>query len=390
MSLPDDYIVACEKRARRFMGQWTGTSGSLAADVMRLLKERKEIMASMDEINAGIREAVAARLAGTPADDPKLDGYKPHPLAGCKPAEAAAAAVLSDVWSAGCEACEGSPFVAKARTMEASSHATAAAEPVAREALDLPPEFLDRIKHLDIKPATPTAPAEFKVERIGATMSQEQLDAAWAAIKNRREEMMARIRGEAQPIRSEMVTPPGWEMKTLGPRIIGLTGPAGCGKNLVASMVPDAVVIQLADPIYAALSAILGIPDTVLRQRATKEKPIDWLGKSPRQLLQTLGTDWGRTLVAEDIWLRIARRRIAELAESGAAAVVIADVRFDNEARMVQEMGGEVWGVDRGPTAEVSPHVSEAGLSPGMVDRVIDNTGTPDQTRQRVLAILAG
>lgn len=365
------------------MGQWTGTSGSLAADVMRLLKERKEIMASMDEINAGIREAVAARLAGTPADDPKLDGYKPHPLAGCKPAEAAAAAVLSDVWSAGCEACEGSPFVAKARTMEASSHATAAAEPVAREALDLPPEFLDRIKHLDIKPATPTAPAEFKVERIGATMSQEQLDAAWAAIKNRREEMMARIRGEGEPIQTEVITPPQ------RPRIIGLAGPAGCGKNLVASLVPDAAVIQLADPIYAALSAILGIPDTVLRQRATKERPIDWLGKSPRQLLQTLGTDWGRTLVAEDIWLRIARRRIEELAASGVSTVVIADVRFDNESRMVQEMGGEVWGVDRGPTAEVSPHVSEAGLSPGMVDRVIDNTGTPDQTRANVAAILA-
>jgi hypothetical protein len=351
---------------------------------------KEQAVQSIDERNRTIREAVAARMAATPAGDPKLDGYKPHPLAGCKPAEAAAAAVLSDVWSAGCEGCEGSPFVAKARTMEASSQATAAAVPVAREDLDLPPEFLDRIKHLEIKPATPTAHAEFKVERIGATMSPQQLDAAWAAIKVRREEMMARIRGEGQPIASEMVTPPGWQMTRLGPRLIGLTGPAGCGKNLVASLVPDAAVIQLADPIYAALSAILGIPDTVLRQRATKEKPIDWLGKSPRQLLQTLGTDWGRTLVAEDIWLRIARRRIAELAESGAAAVVIADVRFDNEARMVQEMGGEVWGVDRGPTAEVSPHVSEAGLSPGMVDRVIDNTGTPDQTRQRVLAILAG
>jgi hypothetical protein len=383
MRLPDDYLVECEKRARRFMGQWTGTSGSLAADVMRLLKERKEIMASMDEINAGIREAVAARMAGTPADDQKLEGYKPHPLAGCKPAEAAAAAVLSDVWSSGCEACEGSPFVAKARTMEASSRATASAEPVAREALDMPPEFLDRIKHLDIKPATPTAPAEFKVERIGATMSQEQLDAAWAAIKNRREEMMARIRGEGEPIQTEVITPPQ------RPRIIGLAGPAGCGKTFVASLVPDAAVIQIADPIYAALSAILGIQDTVLRQRATKERPIDWLGKSPRQLLQTLGTDWGRTLVAEDIWLRIARRRIEELAASGVSTVVIADVRFDNEARMVQEMGGEVWGVDRGPTAGVSPHVSESGLSPGMVDRVIDNTGTPDQTRANVAAILA-
>lgn len=382
MRLPEAYIAECEQRARRFSGFWdAGTSGSLAADVIRLLKERRQLMATMEEINNGIRQAVAARMAATPAGDPKLDGYKPHPLAGCKPAEAAAAAVLSDVWSAGCEACEGSPFVAKARTMEASAQATAAAEPVAHDSIDLPPEFLNRIKHLDMKPATPTAPAEFKVERIGATMSPEQLDAAWAAIKVRREEMMARIRGE--PLETEVISP------TAGPRIIGLAGPAGCGKNLVASMVPDAVVIQLADPIYAALSAMLGIPDTVLRQRATKERPIDWLGKSPRQMLQTLGTDWGRTLVAEDIWLRIARRRIEELAASGVSTVVIADVRFDNEARMVQEMGGEVWGVDRGPTAGVSPHVSEAGLSPGMVDRVIDNTGTPDQTRANVAAILA-
>jgi dephospho-CoA kinase len=195
--------------------------------------------------------------------------------------------------------------------------------------------------------------------------------------------MLARMRGDAEPIQTEVITPPQ------RPRIIGLTGPAGCGKTFVASMVPDAVVIGLADPIYAALASILGIPETVLRQRATKERPIEWLGKSPRQLLQTLGTDWGRTLVAEDLWLRIARRRIEELAATGAGAVVIADVRFDNEAALVQEMGGEVWLVDRRPATEAAPHVSEAGLSPGLIDRVVDNTGTPEQTRANVAAILA-
>jgi hypothetical protein len=154
-------------------------------------------------------------------------------------------------------------------------------------------------------------------------------------------------------------------------------------------MVTDAVVVGLADPIYAALASILGIPETVLRQRSTKERPIEWLGKSPRQLLQTLGTDWGRTLVAEDLWLRIARRRIEELASTGAGAIVIADVRFDNEAAMVHEMGGEVWLVDRRPATEAAPHVSEAGISDGLIDRVIDNTGTPEQTRANVAAILA-
>jgi hypothetical protein len=42
--LPPDYIAQAEQDARRFSGAYTGTSGTLAAHVMRLLKERKEIM----------------------------------------------------------------------------------------------------------------------------------------------------------------------------------------------------------------------------------------------------------------------------------------------------------------------------------------------------------
>lgn len=33
------YLEDCRMRANRFMGQWTGTCGSLAADVRRLLWE---------------------------------------------------------------------------------------------------------------------------------------------------------------------------------------------------------------------------------------------------------------------------------------------------------------------------------------------------------------
>ena len=37
--LSDAYLQECEYRARRFSGAYTGTSGTLAADVMRLLAE---------------------------------------------------------------------------------------------------------------------------------------------------------------------------------------------------------------------------------------------------------------------------------------------------------------------------------------------------------------
>lgn len=37
--LSDAYLLECEMRARRFSGAYTGTSGTLAADVLRLLSE---------------------------------------------------------------------------------------------------------------------------------------------------------------------------------------------------------------------------------------------------------------------------------------------------------------------------------------------------------------
>lgn len=39
MSLSAEYLASAERRAKRFCGQWTGTAGSLAADVIRLIRE---------------------------------------------------------------------------------------------------------------------------------------------------------------------------------------------------------------------------------------------------------------------------------------------------------------------------------------------------------------
>ena len=42
--LTEDDLAHMEHRARRFQGAWTGTSGTLAADVVRLLQERKRLI----------------------------------------------------------------------------------------------------------------------------------------------------------------------------------------------------------------------------------------------------------------------------------------------------------------------------------------------------------
>jgi hypothetical protein len=74
--LTDDYIAEARQRAYRYQGQWTGTAGSLAADVARLIIERKRMqgtITNLEDTNSQLRAAVEARLAGG-----CCDGIKCH------------------------------------------------------------------------------------------------------------------------------------------------------------------------------------------------------------------------------------------------------------------------------------------------------------------------
>lgn len=167
--------------------------------------------------------------------------------------------------------------------------------------------------------------------------------------------------------------------------VIGMCGPAGAGKNTAADvlkLVGGYTPIALADPIYAGLSAMLGIPVDQLQDRGQKESPIDWLGESPRRLLQTLGTEWGRDTIRQDIWVTIGREKARRiLAEGG--RVVFTDVRFDDEAKMIRDdLGGEIWRVHRTPElpgvrldGTAAGHASESGISGSLVDVTLMNVG---------------
>lgn len=166
--------------------------------------------------------------------------------------------------------------------------------------------------------------------------------------------------------------------------LIGLCGAAGSGKNTVADHLQRRhgwIQFGFADPVYAAVSAATGIPVLRLRDREEKEKPIEWLGKSPRELLQTLGTEWGRNTVRDDIWVQIAMRQAAKCHQylRGAAGVAITDVRFENEVAAIKAAGGRIWRVTRGASSVVGDarqHSSEAGIPDILVDEIIANRGT--------------
>lgn len=176
--------------------------------------------------------------------------------------------------------------------------------------------------------------------------------------------------------------------------LIGLCGPAGAGKNTVADILAcegsgEFVLLAFADPIYQCISAITGLPASRLKDRTVKEQVISWLGRSPRQLLQSMGTDWGRDQVHPEIWIRITMERASRHMSLG-HRVVVTDVRFDNEAEAIVAAGGEVWRVIRPGwrclDVEAANHRSEAGVSDRLVSRTVENSGTLDDLKRSVAA----
>jgi hypothetical protein len=161
------------------------------------------------------------------------------------------------------------------------------------------------------------------------------------------------------------------------PRLVGITGRAGAGKDTLADFLVERcgyVKYSLATPLKLALNAAFGFTPEQWEDRAWKEQVIDWIGKSPRQLAQTLGTEWGRTHVAADIWLRCADRFI----EQADRPVVIADVRFANEAVLIHRHGGRLVKVSRPGVDGVAAHASENGVDDVFIHHWAANTSTPD------------
>jgi hypothetical protein len=58
--LTDAYLAECERDARRFQGAYTGTTGTLAAHVMRLLAELSDVKGQL----AVSRTRETSRAAG--------------------------------------------------------------------------------------------------------------------------------------------------------------------------------------------------------------------------------------------------------------------------------------------------------------------------------------
>lgn len=108
--------------------------------------------------------------------------------------------------------------------------------------------------------------------------------------------------------------------------------------------------------------------------------PAEEAFKSPRTILQRLGTEWGRK-VWDEVWLDAVRRTVAA---DLSARYVIPDCRFPNEAQYLKErLGADIFWVDAGARLAGRPedrHASEPRREHliGFCAGEIDNGRTPE------------
>jgi len=201
--------------------------------------------------------------------------------------------------------------------------------------------------------------------------------------------------------------------------IIGLIGFIGAGKGSVGDFLSTEFGYtqdSFAKPLKDAVAAIFGwdrqkLEGSTPESRAWREQPCEFWSKhfgytfTPRLALQLMGTEAGRNVFHQDLWV------ISLLNRSQGKNVVVTDVRFKNEVAAVHNADGLVirvrrgleplWyktallanGGDEGAIAQMGNHAvhqSEWDWIGSPVDYTIDNNGTLEDLRKKVTLVLQG
>ena len=161
--------------------------------------------------------------------------------------------------------------------------------------------------------------------------------------------------------------------------LIGIHGPLNGGKDTVAnylmSKVPNFRHYSFAGPLKQACVVMFGFTLEQLEDRTLKEQVDPFWGFTPRRAMQLLGTEFGRNMLRDDVWIKRAEReyfsnRSAEL------GTIITDVRFENEAAWIRAQSSslliylEVPGLVKD---ERYNHASEGGIELASSDCIIVN-----------------
>lgn len=166
--------------------------------------------------------------------------------------------------------------------------------------------------------------------------------------------------------------------------IIAFTGKRGHGKTTAAEalMAKGYQHINFADTLRQVVHLVYGVTYEEMTDPVLKETPLDrWPFKSPRELLQYVGTDMFRAYLPQT-WTKCFERNI-----SGYSHVVCSDLRFPNEEDCLRDLEKvedddnaivvvRVVDPKKTRTDVASQHASETEIDKIKADVTIVNDGT--------------
>jgi hypothetical protein len=120
------------------------------------------------------------------------------------------------------------------------------------------------------------------------------------------------------------------------PRIIGISGKAGAGKDFLADAIIDEVPsfkkVAFADPLKEYAASMLNRPLEDMYTQEGKQK-VNCLGITNRDFLQQLGVKMRE--IHPNFWVQMLHNKIRNMED-----VIITDVRFANEFDAINKWGG--------------------------------------------------
>ena len=108
-----------------------------------------------------------------------------------------------------------------------------------------------------------------------------------------------------------------------------------------------------------------------------KQAALELAGKelrTPREIMQFMGTELARNKISDDIWVEILKKRVRKLEKK---KYVISDARLPNERAAIQELRGKTILIIRKTEGFDDSHSTENSLGePSEYDVVIENFGS--------------
>ena len=173
-------------------------------------------------------------------------------------------------------------------------------------------------------------------------------------------------------------------------QIIALFGEQGSGKTTVANAIASSPRLpndkkwkrrSFAQPIRDMLSALM--PKHLLSPTEDKTAPIKALkGKNIRYTMQTLGTEWGRNMIGENIWIDAL---IQWASDNNVKRVVIDDLRMNNEFEFLKKRGAMIVKLVRDLPSKSDEHASEKDWKSWMPDFTVKNSFSANDCAEEII-----